>query len=262
MEFENITCEIADGVAIITMQRPEYLNSWSDGILADVTRAFHELETDDSARVIVITGTGRGFCGGAYIKDPEKHTSIKSPKRILEPMANEELLLEAMWNSTKPVIAAVNGLAYGGGFNMVLCADLVVSSEEAKYCFPMAKLGIFPAFPGIGILALRVGTAKATEMCLFADPVDGRTAEEIGLANVTVPADELMPVATAWAAKLAANAPMSVRLIKADLRDSIADHITRRATKMRGLLTFLSDDAQEGHAAWREGRRTPRFQGR
>lgn len=263
VEFENISYEVrADGVGVVTMQRPEYLNAWSDGILADVTRAFELMQLDDAVRAVLITGTGRGFCAGAYIKNPDKHTNITSPGRILKPLANEEMLLQTMWEFTKPIVAAVNGLAYGGGFNMVLCADLVVSSEDAQYCFPMAKLGIMPAFPGVGVLALRVGVGKAAEMCMFADPVDGVTAAQIGLANVTVPADQLLSVGLEWAAKLAANAPMTVRLVKADLRDSIDDHINRRGTKMRALLTFLSEDSQEGHLAWREGRRKPNFQGK
>ena len=261
-EYQNISCVVQDHLARITLERPEYLNAWSPGIIGDLLDVFEKVRDDTEVRAVLITGSGRGFCAGAYVKDPNTHANVHGPAVVLNSPSREATLLDLMWTLPKPLVAAVNGVAYGAGLNMVLCADLVVTAEEATFCFPMAKLGIIPAAPGVSALALRVGTGRAAEIGLLGEPVDGKAAAAMGLANKAVSAEELMPAAIEWGEKLAANAPLSVRLIKEDLRESMEHHIDERATWMRDMFCFMSEDREEGHAAWREGRRKPNFQGK
>ena len=164
------------------------------------------------------------------------------------------------WQYPKPLIGAVNGPAYGAGLNLVLCCDIILASTAARFCFPMARLGIVPHWPGAQTLALYVGKAKAAEMTLMARAIDGEDAYKWGLANKCVAPEQLMPEARAWAAEIAGMAPISTRLIKDDLRDSFELSFTRSANDLRFMTAQLTSDRAEGHAAWRE-KRPPQFTG-
>ena len=161
----------------------------------------------------------------------------------------------------KPLIAAVNGPAYGAGLNMVVLSDIVIASREASFCFPMARLGIIPAYSGASRLALFVGKAKASEMALMGKAIDGEDAGRWGLANKVVSSEELLDEAMAWAIDITGVAPISARLIKEDLREGWNHHMDISANRLRFMASQLTSDSEEGHRAWRE-KRSPEFRGR
>jgi enoyl-CoA hydratase/carnithine racemase len=261
MGYENLIYEKHGHVGIVTMNRPEHLNAMSSGMEADLKAVFVEMDLDADVRVTILTANGRGFCSGAYLKDENKHV-VNGPEVVMKPRLQGRSTLETMWDYPKPLLSAVNGLAYGGGLNYVLCSDLTIACEEATFCFPMPKIGIIPAVPGVGALVLRVGAVKAAEMSLLGEPITAREAYESGLINKVVPSADLMSEALAWAEKIADCAPMSERMIKEDLQRSIEHHWDASATWLRDMMCFMSEDRAEGHRAWRNGRTQPNFVGR
>ena len=257
MAYENILYEKKDGVATITLNRPEHLNAFSPGMGNDLANAFDEMERDEEVRVGIITGTGRGFSSGAYISGSNTHQLNTPTEEIMRPRSRPTF----PWDYPKPLVAAVNGAAYGAGFNLALSCDIIIASTEARFCFPMSRLGVFPPWPGTVALALYVGKARATEATLMASPISGEEAYSWGLANRVVPPEELMEEANTWARKLAALAPVSLRLIKEELRESWDHHFDRTGNRLRFMATRLTSDREEGHLAWKE-KRAPKFTGR
>ena len=257
MPYENLIYEKTDRIATVTLNRPEYLNAFSPGMGADITAVFDEMAEDDEVLVTIITGAGRGFSAGAFVRDPNTHALNSPAEGVMRVRGRGSF----PWDYPKPLIGAINGPAYGAGLNVVLCCDIIIASTEARFCFPMARLGIIPAWPGAAGLALYVGKAKAAEMAMMARPVDGEDAYRWGLANKVVPPDQLMDEANAWAREFAGLAPISTRLIKDDLRDSWEASFHRSANRLRFMTAQLTSDREEGHRAWRE-KRAPVFTGR
>ncbi len=256
MTYTDLIYTKQDGIATVTLNRPEALNSMSPNLRDEVIAVFEEMAQDPEVLVTILTGAGRGFCSGAFVKDPATH-EVKDVGHTLMTTTWGWF----PWDYPKPLIAAVNGVAYGSGFNIVLCADIIIASTEARFCFPMARLGIIPSWPGVQTLALYVGKAKAGEMALTARPIDGEDAYRWGLANKCVEPDQLMEEAMVYARRLAAVAPLSARLIKAELQDSYASHFDRKRNRLRVVAAQSTYDREEGHVAWRE-KREPKFIGR
>ncbi len=256
MAYQNILYEKKDRVAKVTLNRPEYLNALVSGMMEALADVFQEMERDEEVLATIITGAGRAFCAGAFMKDPDAHTVNNSAEWVNQPVG-----VSPIWAYPKPLIGAINGPAYGGGLNMVLACDFIIASTEARFCFPMARLGFIPSSPGVQALALWVGKAKAAEIAMLARPVTGEDAYRCGLANKVVAADQLMDEATSWALEVAALAPLSTRLIKEDLRESLDHHLDFKANRLRSMAARLSSDMEEGHRAWRE-KRAPVFTGR
>lgn len=257
MAYENLIYDKKDGIATVTLNRPESLNAFGPGMSDDIIRVFDEMAADDEVLVTILTGAGRGFSAGAFVKDPNTHALESVHDGVMHPRGRSAF----PWDYPKPLIGAVNGPAYGAGFNLVLTCDVILASTEARFCFPMARLGIIPAWPGVQTLALYVGKAKAAEMALMARPVDGEDAYRWGLANKCVQPDDLMDVARAWAQEIAQMAPVSLRLIKDELHDSYEPNFDRKLNRLRFMTAQVTADREEGHQAWRE-RRVPNFQGR
>lgn len=259
MAYENIVYEKRDRVGVVTLNRPEYLNGLAPGMGEDITNALGEMESDPEVLVTVITGTGRAFCAGAFIRDPKTHY-VEHPTDMLR-RGGGGSALDALYAYRKPVVAAVNGPAYGAGLNMVLLSDFVIASTEARFCFPMTRLGFLPGHVGGPGLQLYVGKAKAAEMAIMSRPIDGEDAYRWGLANRVVPPDQLMDEAMAWATEIAQLAPLATVLAKEDLRESWKHHIDLEGRRLRVMAAQLTEDCKEGHRAWRE-KRAPVFTGR
>ncbi len=259
MPYENLIYEKNDRIATVTLNRPEYLNGFAPGLTEDVTAVFDEMAQDDDVLVTIFTGAGRAFCSGHFMRDP-RFTQMPSASERPRPAPGRSTFA-SIWGYPKPLIGAINGPAYGGGLNYVLCCDIIIASTEARFCFPMARLGIVPAWPGAPTLALYVGKAKASEMALMARPVSGEDAYRWGLANKVVPPNELMDESRAWAQEIAGLAPISTRLIKDDLRESWEGHFNRSANQLRSMAVMQTEDRVEGHRAWGE-KRAPVFKGR
>ena len=234
MGYELILYEKKDRVATVTLNKPENLNALAPGMVEERVDVFQLMEKDREVLVTIITGAGRGFCAGAFVKDPQTH-SLENPAESVQRSGGG--VLQAMDEYPKPLRAAVNGPAYGAGLNMVVLSDIVIASREASFCFPMARLGIIPAYAGASRLALFVGKAKASEMALMGKAIDAEDAGRWGLANKVVSPEELLDEAMAWAVDITRVAPISARLAGSLSRSLVAPPIPRK--RSNDNLPFL-----------------------
>lgn len=203
MSYSSFVFDNQDGVATIRLNDPDKLNALTFQTYADLENIFAEMAHDDSVKVVVLTGTGKGFCSGGRVD------GIIGP---LLKMKGDELyqftrmtcnVVKNMRSLKKPIIAAVNGIAAGAGAMLMLAADLRIFSDQARAAFLFVKVGLSGADMGALYLLPRiVGLGKATELVYFGDPIDAREAHRIGLANRVVPGDTLMDEAYEWASRL------------------------------------------------------------
>ncbi len=256
-----VLVERRGAVLLLTLNRPHRLNAVSLPLYRALLGALDDLERDDSLRAAVLAGAGRAFCVGADLKahaggDParaERRAYIRAAQR-----ANARIQTCA-----KPVIAAVNGHAIGGGLELALSCDLIVVASEAKLRFPELALGTFVGGGVTYTLERRVGFAKARELLLLADFIGGDDAAAMGLANLSLPAEQVLGAALEWAERVASLAPASVRLAKRLL--ARAPFMQRAEVLRREALAL---DAIMGTEDWKEGirafheKREPRYTGR
>ncbi|MGE8610699.1 MAG: enoyl-CoA hydratase/isomerase family protein [Achromobacter veterisilvae] len=248
-----------DGVALITINRPEKSNALDREHYDALSEAWRRVRDDDAIRVAVITGAGdRAFCAGADLK-----SFVGAPPSLAALMHTQQgQLLNRGLEVWKPVVAAVNGHCLGGGMTLLLATDLRVCVPTATFGLTEVQRGVFPANGGTQRVAQQLPHAIAMEMLLLGDAFDADAANRWGLVNRVVPREELLPAAMAYARRLAANAPLAVQAAKElALRSRDAD----LATGLRLEQLFLrllqdSQDVAEGTRAFAE-RRAPRFQG-
>jgi enoyl-CoA hydratase len=260
--FETLLYEVRDGVALITLNRPDRMNSIGGSMKPDLQRAFTELARNDaSVRAVIITGAGdRAFCAGADIK--ERAASVMPlPEYHLKQKATHALF-RAIETFEKPVIAAINGVALGGGLEIALCADVRIASTSAKLGLPEAKLGALPAAGGTQRLPRVVGVAWAKQLMLTCDHIDAEHALRIGLVTEVTTPEQLMPTALAMAARMAANAPLSLRFIKqaVDLGQQVGIDAGLEYERFAAAVVVSSEDRKEGMRAFIE-KRKPNFKG-
>jgi enoyl-CoA hydratase/carnithine racemase len=256
----SIDVEIAEGVAVITLNRPERMNAMDADAYRDLSAAWVQVRDDSSIRAAVVTGAGdKAFTTGAdlksYVGSPEELSGFW--------MTQREQLLNRGLEVFKPVIAAVNGYCLGGGMTLLLATDIRIAAGHASFGLAEVKRGVIAGNGGTQRLLAQLPHAIAMEVLLTGDRFDAATAERWGLVNRVVPQDELMPTAMEYAARIAANAPLAVQAAKElALRSRDADLVTglRLEQTMNRLLQF-SADAKEGPAAFAE-RREAVFEGR
>lgn len=257
--FESLSLEVDGGVAAITLNRPQALNALNVALGRELLRAFEWVRSEPSVRAVVLTGAGRAFSAGGDLRDlqaaagtPEGRDFVAGVGRITLAMATLE----------KPVIAAVNGVAAGAGFNLALAADLILAADTAKFTQAFVRVGLLPDAGGCYFLPRAVGMAKAKELIFTGDTIDAAEAERLGLINRVVPAGELMAEAMKLARRLAAGPSRAIGMAKAVLHRgagaSLPDVIDMEATA-QGLLMYTADH-REGVAAFLE-KREPRFTG-
>lgn len=245
---------------ILTLNRPEAANSLNPDLMDELGVALQEILDDDDARVVVLTGAGgRVFCAGMDLSAlgafNDKTAAGAGPK-----LGADALAVFMAGTYPKPVIAAVNGAAVGGGLELVMSCDLVVAAEHARFGLPEVKRGLFAAGGGT-LLSTRIPLALALEMGLTGRLILAPKALEAGLLNQVVAPDELLPAAVALADEVAANGPLAVQLTKALLRGAVTDQPSAgRATPEQTSQVFQSTDAAEGAAAFME-KRPPNFTG-
>ena len=209
MNYQNILFDQKDGIATITLNRPDKLNAYTTEMGDEVTHAFRALQRDAGVRVIILTGAGKAFCAGAdleHLKAHEAGKNVSKGPRLGEEDFLRKLPLE-MCDSKKPIIAAINGHAVGVGMTMVMPCDIRIVANEAKLGFIFGKLGILPGLGSSHLLPNLVGMAKAQELVLTAKKILGPEAAEIGLANKSVPAAEVLEEARTMAAEIATIDP-------------------------------------------------------
>ncbi|HEX5499099.1 MAG TPA: enoyl-CoA hydratase/isomerase family protein [Thermomicrobiales bacterium] len=257
--YRNFTIERDGPLAVLTFTREERLNALDHQTFRDLIAGAADVEGDPAVRAVIVTGRGKGFVAGADINE---YVDIA----LTDYVAFQRLGREAYdrWEALpKPIIAAVNGYALGGGFELVLIADIVVASERAKFGLPECKLGLMPGGGGTQRLTRLVGRNKAKELIMTGDFIDAAEAQRLGVVNRVVPADELLPAAKALAATIAERAPLAVAMAKELVNDGLNASLPAAITMEMGMTATLyaSRDAQEGIAAFLE-KRPPAFEGR
>lgn len=210
MTYETITFAKEDSIAIITLNRPERLNAWTTQMNMDIVDAIRDANEDKDIGAIVVTGAGRGFCAGADIKDNFKANIDGAGGERKGPAVNYVNFVR----DSKPIVAAVNGVAVGVGVTLMLPFDVIVASELARFGLAFVKMGVVPELASSHFLVQRVGFGNASEMCLTGRLYSAFEAHEKGLTNYVVNPEELMPAAKKIARAIAANPSRQLRMVK------------------------------------------------
>lgn len=259
MSFEYLICEIENNVAVVTINRPP-VNPLNTKVFKELSEIFTELEVNDQVRVIVLTGSGeKAFVAGADITEMVNLDLVGINQ--MNKVSRE--VFSKIENLNKPVIAAINGLALGGGFELALACDLRISSEKAKFAFPEVGLGIIPGGGGTQRLQKIVGQGIAKELLYFGDMFDAYRALDLQIVNKIVPVEEVLQTAKEWAEKLAKKPPVALQMVKlavntggnTDLESGLIIESTCFAT------AFSTEDRKEGLQAFVE-KRKPAFSGK
>ena len=247
----------SDGVARVTLNRPDVKNALNLSIRKELAAIFNSLGVDEKIRCIVLTGGDEFFAAGADIKDMAGRGAVEMMLR------NIHVLWQAISSCPKPVIAAVNGYAWGGGCELAMHADIIIAGENASFCQPEVKVGIMPGAGGTQRLTRAVGKFQAMRMILTGKPVSGRDALAMGLCSEVLPDAEVQPAALKMAETIASMPPLAVAQIKEvvlagqDISLEAALMLERKAFQ----LLFDSKDQKEGMNAFLE-KRKPVYQGR
>jgi len=255
----NFEIERDGRLLTLTFTREERLNALDAQTFHDLLAVLAEIDADPDIGAVIMTGRGRAFVAGADITGYVDRTVLE----YVEFQRLGRLVYDRIERLRQPVIAAVNGFALGGGFELVLVADLVVAGENAKLGLPEAKLGLLPGGGGTQRLPRLVGRNKAKELLMTADFISAAEARELGLVNRVVPADELMDAARALAERVLKRAPLAVAMAKQLVNDGLDASLATAITQEMGMTATLyaTEDAREGIAAFVE-KRPARFAGR
>ena len=260
MDYQYILYEKSEGLATITINRPEVRNALTQALMAELAHAIEQAESDDEVQVLILTGAGdRAFVAGADIGE------VGARNTSTELWLNSRLRREVysrLEHLFKPSIAAINGYALGGGCELALACTLRIAADSARLGQPEINIGIIPGLGGTQRLTRLVGKGRAMELILTGDMIDAQEAYRIGLINKVVPAAELMDEARALGKKLAAKPPLALRAAK-DAVDYGADMSLAAALEFENRLFAIlsgSADAAEGVAAFLE-KRKPKWKG-
>ena len=259
MPEEATLFERQGGVGVLTLNRPQSLNSMSTDLVDSCLGNLHAAEHDPAVRCVVLTGAGRAFCSGGDLGSLDGLKTTEERRRFIAKAATITRLIYAM---SKPVIAMVNGVAAGAGFNLALAADLAYAAEGARFIQSFVNIGLAPDCGGYYFLAKTVGLAKAKELMFTARPVEASEALALGIVNGVYPAAELSERVMDIAARIAAGAPLALAMAKKAINNygaSLDDTLTYEAMAMSALLG--TEDFKEGIAAFRE-KRPPKFTGK
>jgi enoyl-CoA hydratase/carnithine racemase len=256
MENQDIKFEVSDRIAVITLNRPEQLNTITGPMLTGIGEAFRTCDDDDGIRVVIITGAGRAFCAGADMS-VGADTFAKQDESTFSAAGVDT----PAWEVRKPVIAAINGHAIGIGLTLALQCDIRIIAREGKYGIIQVRRGVMPDGYSHWTLPRIVGFARAAEFLLSGRTISGAEALEMGLASRALAAEEVLPAALELARDIAVNtAPLSVAVTKRLLWESpnlTREQVGRLETELHHHLMGKSD-AIEGPMAWIE-RRTPEW---
>ncbi len=254
---ELIETRQEDGIAWIRLNRPDVLNALNRQLISEIVAEMESCDRDDDVKVIVLTGNGRAFAAGADIGE------MAAADAVSMDMENQFAEWDRLLQIKKPVIAAVNGFAFGGGFELALACDLRFASENAQFGFPEIKLGVMPGAGGTQWLTKYMGKAKALEWLWSGEPMKAKEAERFGIVNRLVAPELLEEETKKFAQKLARQPLMSLRLIKeavaAAVDSTIADGM--KYERKNFYMLFATEDQKEGMKAFAE-KRKPNFKDR
>ncbi|MGB8623520.1 MAG: enoyl-CoA hydratase-related protein [Paracoccaceae bacterium] len=258
MEYQAILLDIADDVAVLTLNRPQVMNALNGQMRAEITHALRIAE--EKARVLVMTGAGRAFCSGQDLGDGGNAATLDLERTLRDEYVP---MLRRIYDCPIPTIAAVNGAAAGAGANLALAADVVIASEKASFLQAFTRIGLIPDAGGTYWLPRQVGYARAMGAALFAEPVSARAAADWGMIWEAVPEDAFETHWKARAAKLAQGPTVAYSKVKEALRGSLANDLEAQLeleAKLQGACGETRD-FREGVVAFME-KRPAKFEGR
>ena len=260
LKLENVSYEKKGAIAYVSINRPKVLNALNKATIGELRIAFEDARDDSAVHGIILTGTGeKAFAAGADIAEVARNTAVEAE----EATRRGQALTDLIENLGKPVIAAVNGFALGGGCELAMACSIRIASESAKFGQPEVKLGVMPGYGGTQRLPRLIGRGRALKLVLSGDIIDATEAYRIGLVDELVPAASLIERAEATLRKIIANAPLSVKYtleaVNKGLETSVAEGLLIEASLF--AVCASTDDKKEGTSAFLE-KRAPKFQGR
>lgn len=260
-KFATVIVEKRDGIAIITMNRPDKLNAFNPELTTDFAEALGEVGNDAAVRAVIVTGAGKSFSAGGDIKadlGPLRKMSLHEFKTYFY---GSLLMYRSMVDMEKPIIAAINGYAVGLGMEVCLCCDIRIAAEDAKLGEFFVRMGLIPEI-GVFLLPRLIGLGKAKLLSFTGDLIGAREAEQMGLVDKVVPPDKLLTSAEELAKRLA-QGPKSIGLIKKAMNDSLNMSLDSSLNYMTNLFyqAMQTEDHKEAVKAWLE-ERNPVFKGK
>jgi len=258
--YQTLQYECADGIATVRFNRSGKLNAINPEMIEDLRKLVTDVRADPGARVVVFTGNGRAFCAGA---DIAALTKIGGPADFMTFIEGVQLAFNAIEDLDRPTIAAINGIAYGGGCEISLCCDIRVIAEDASIGVPEIKIGLLPGAGGTQRLPRMLPTAIAKQMIYTGDPLTAQQAFHHGLVNEIAPAGQALEVAVLWARKLLKLPPVGIRCAKllVDIAQNGSLKTGIEAERQAMGLLYATEDRKEGLGAFLE-RRDAKFSGR
>ena len=261
---DTVLLEIEDGIALLTLNRSDKLNALNYELIDRLMAVLDQIEVDAGARVVVLTGAGeRAFSAGADIHEFSGSVALGAHAAVRDFVRRGQAMTARLEAFKKPVIAAVNGLAFGGGCEITEAVHLAIASDRASFAKPEIKLGMPPTFGGTQRLPRLAGPKRALELLLTGDPFSPARALEIGLVNKVVPHDQLLPAARDLACRIMRHSPLAatsvITAVTRGLNMSIGEGLQVESEQFAAVVP--TGDLAEGLAAWRE-RRPPNYAGR
>jgi 2-(1,2-epoxy-1,2-dihydrophenyl)acetyl-CoA isomerase len=256
--LEHLTVDVTDGVATLTLNRPDALNALNATLRGELLATLKGIARDDAVRCVVVTGAGRAFCAGADLRGGSGERDFR---RVLTSQYNP--LIRALRDLPKPVVAAVNGVAAGAGMSLALAADVVIAAEEARFVPAFGRIGLVPDSGLTRTLVRALGRHRAMAVLVAGEPLGATEARDAGLVMRVVPAGELGAAASAVARELAHGPTRAIGLTKRLVNAAEDDDLDRSLVSEAALqdLAGRTEDHVEGVAAFTE-KREPRFTGR
>jgi len=260
MQMTNLICERQNDTAIVTINRPKALNALNRDTLEELLACFKELEGDEGLVAVILTGSGeKAFVAGADISFMQKLNALEG--REFGKLGHA--VMESVERFSRPVIAAVNGFALGGGCELAMACDFRIASENARFGQPEVNLGVIPGFGGTQRLPRLVGRGQALELIFTGDMIDAQQAQRIGLVNRVVTLQQLLPECLEITAKISQKGPVAIRMCKEAVATGLEMDIARACSYEADLfgLCFGSEEQKEGMQAFLD-KRAPDFSGK